>query len=146
VEEIELLLRFIHERNVHCPRCDYNLRNLSQSVCPECREELRLQVGVRRPRFGWLILTLAPSMFSGIAAVLLAVPLTLVPILRPASKLPWGAYAMDGFGWMSVAWAIALYTQRFRFLKQQPGAQMTWTIMVWLIHVGAAVFFWLNIR
>ena len=48
LEEIELLLRFIHERNVHCPRCDYNLRNLTQPVCPECREELRLTVGARR--------------------------------------------------------------------------------------------------
>src|SRR5687767_8462552 len=44
-DEVELLLAFVRDRDAHCPRCDYNLRNLTQPVCPECREELTLSVG-----------------------------------------------------------------------------------------------------
>lgn len=139
-EETELLLRFVHERNIHCPRCDYNLRNLTQPVCPECREELRLTVGQGRPRFGWLIAALAPGIFSGIAAVLFAVPLILIPILRPGPKgPPWQAYAMDAFGWLSALIAITLFVQRFRFLSQSHAVQATWAGVTWFIHIGFLV-------
>ena len=62
-----LLLAFVRERDVECPRCGYNLRNLTQPVCPECHELLILKVGVRKFRLVWLILMLAPGLFSAIA-------------------------------------------------------------------------------
>lgn len=32
----ELLLQFLDRRSVPCPRCGYDLRDLTRSVCPEC--------------------------------------------------------------------------------------------------------------
>ncbi len=65
-DEAALLLEFLRDRDVSCPLCGYNLRNLSACTCPECRETLALAVGFRRPRFGWLLATVIPGFFSGI--------------------------------------------------------------------------------
>jgi hypothetical protein len=66
-DHVAMLLAFVRDRDVNCPRCDYNLRNLTQPVCPECREALALKVGVQRIVLAWLLATLAPGIFCGIA-------------------------------------------------------------------------------
>jgi hypothetical protein len=38
------------DRDVPCPSCGYNLRNLTGEVCPECGEALALRVNVLEPR------------------------------------------------------------------------------------------------
>ena len=34
------LLQFVRERDVECPGCGYNVRNLASDRCPECGEQL----------------------------------------------------------------------------------------------------------
>ena len=46
----DLLSVFLDGRDVVCPGCGYNLRDLQCSRCPECGEELTLQVGLVEPR------------------------------------------------------------------------------------------------
>ena len=70
-----ILLEFLRERDVLCPVCGYNLRNLTRPQCPECRKDLVLAVGLKKPRFGWFLVTITPGLFSGIAAGLLLIPL-----------------------------------------------------------------------
>src|SRR5262245_57156238 len=106
-DEAALLLRFVHERDVRCPRCDYNLRNLTQPVCPECREELHLSVGLRRPTIGWLIVALSPCIFSGLATIFVTAMLIVVNISR-TGRAPWQPYALATFGWLSALFGIAL--------------------------------------
>lgn len=49
------LASYLRARDVTCPGCGYNLRGLSASVCPECRQELELRVGLAEPKLGlWL--------------------------------------------------------------------------------------------
>ena len=49
-----------------------------------------LTVGLTNPRIEWLLVTIAPSMFSGIAAGLLLIPMLMVPLYggeaAPAAK------------------------------------------------------------
>ena len=134
-EEVELLLQFVRERDVRCPRCDYNLRNLSQPVCPECREPLQLTVGARKPRFGLLIASIAPGIFSGIAAMMLCAPMT-ITTLR-GNGPPWPVYLVDTFGWLSGFFALGLFAMRFRFLRLPLGKQVTCAAVIWFIHVTA---------
>ena len=132
-QETELLLAFLRERDHDCPRCGYNLRNLTQPVCPECREELVLKVGVSKLRLYWLIATLAPGMFSGIAAALFV----LICLLEgPPPTSMWEPWALFVFLVVSglVAFSIALRTRRF--LNQSDGAQLTWALVIWGIHIG----------
>jgi hypothetical protein len=144
-EEVELLLQFVRERDVRCPRCDYNLRNLTQPVCPECREQLHLSVGLTRPKFGWLIAALAPGIFSGIAAIFVTGVLIVVNI-SPTGKAPWQPYALDAFGWTSALTAGALFLQRYRFLKQRNEIQITIAGVVWVAHVMFFVLMWTLLR
>ena len=143
--EVELLLAFVRDRNVHCPRCDYNLRNLTQPVCPECREELALSVGARRPTFVWLIVAMAPGIFSGIAAFILLSAVTIAFIaqgFQVGGSIPWQPVVLDGFGWCSAIGMIVLFLRRHWFLKQSKGRQILIAASMWLIHVG---FFFLFI-
>jgi hypothetical protein len=46
----DLLRDFLDSREVPCPGCGYNLRDLHGSRCPECGDDLILQVGLAEPR------------------------------------------------------------------------------------------------
>jgi hypothetical protein len=146
VDEVDLLLRFVHERDVRCARCDYNLRNLTQPVCPECNEQLQLAVGLRRPRFGLLIIALAPSVFSGIAASLLAAVIITVTVFARAGPPPWPLLAADIFGFASGTIGLALFVFRWRFLKQSFSVQAALAAGWWFIHITAFLTFVLLMR
>ncbi len=99
-DETELLLRFVAHRDHACPRCGYNLRNLTQPVCPECGEALKLTVGRRKINDALFILTLAPCIFSGICAILLS---GLIAYHHNSSgrSPPMWIWGIDGFGMVS---------------------------------------------
>src|SRR3954454_6328468 len=44
------LLSFVRDRDVECPGCGYNLRNLCNDRCPECGEEIQLGVRLAEPK------------------------------------------------------------------------------------------------
>jgi hypothetical protein len=44
-----LLQQFVADRDVPCPACNYNLRGLSSSSCPECAQPLVLRVALAEP-------------------------------------------------------------------------------------------------
>ena len=103
-----LLLEFLRGRDAPCPRCGYNLRDLPASACPECHEPLALAVGFRKPRFGWFLATIAPGLFSGISAALLAVPLVGSLYWSPNQPAPWPLWSTDAFGWLSALAVLIL--------------------------------------
>lgn len=57
-EPSDQLRSFLAERDVACPGCGYNLRGLTGDRCPECNEELRLQVGLVEPKMGTLVVSM----------------------------------------------------------------------------------------
>ena len=44
-----LLRLYLARRDVRCPLCGYNLRNLTSARCPECGEIIELRVGLAKP-------------------------------------------------------------------------------------------------
>lgn len=139
--DAEMLLEFVCERDVPCPRCGYNLRNLTQPVCPECHEELALHVTRRETRFGWLVLSLVPGAFSGLAAALLLMVLITI-LLSPRGRLPpWPFMVIEIFGWCSGLFAIGLYFKRDRFLRMIADQQRALAIVIWSVHVAMLILF-----
>ena len=136
VDETRLLLSFVRDRDVLCPLCGYNLRNLTRPQCPECREELALAVSVRNLRFGWLLATITPGIFSGIAAALLLIPMV-VETVRGRGSPPWFIVGFDAFGWLSGIFVLLLIKYRFAFLAQRLTMQWTWAALAWAVHVAA---------
>ena len=136
-DEVPLLLTFLRERDAACPLCGYNLRNLVRPQCPECRQDLVLSVGIKDLRLGWLVATIAPGIFSGIAAGLLLIPIILVPLLARGGPAPWFIVGADLFGWLSGLAAVALVKYRLTFLRLPRDVQRTWAIVAWAIHLAA---------
>jgi hypothetical protein len=136
----ELLLEFLRDHDAHCPVCGYNVRALTRPICPECKQELVIAVGVMRLHMGWLFAALAPGFFSGIAAFFVLIPITLQLVIgngRPEA-IP---IAVDLFGWCSGAFAISLATKRIRFLALSRTRQRWIAIIIWLIHIAALGMF-----
>ena len=136
----KLLLEYVRDRDAPCPRCGYNLRNLSTPTCPECREALSLAVGFNKPRFGWLLVTVTPGAFSGIAAAFLLIPL-MGSVFFPASSAGWQLWGVRAFGWLSGLAALVLVKYRWAFLRQPQAAQRVWGVMAWAIHIAALAAF-----
>ncbi len=127
-----LLLEFVRGRDVLCPACGYNLRNLTAARCPECNRELALQVGYLQVPIGMLLTTIAPSIFSGICAMLL-----LVPLLLANDTAPVGVFLLDGFGFLSAVAGLIVFIYRQRFVTSRPRTQLIWAVTAWVIHLAA---------
>lgn len=139
------LLEFLRDRDVPCPLCGYNLRNLTRPECPECRQDLSLTVGVERPRIDLLIATITPCTFSGIAAALLLIPITL-SLIMGGGPPPWFVYATDGFGWLSGLAALVLLKRRFAFIRLPRRTQILCAAATWAVHVAAFIaLMWLTL-
>ncbi len=127
------LVEFLQDRHAPCPLCGYNLRNLTDDVCPECRQKLRLTVGVHHVQFGWFLATVTPSLFSGIAAVLMLI-LILAALVAGAAPLPPVIDALVLFGFASGVVALMLIVRRHQFVQLRPRVQRTWAMVAWGTH------------
>ncbi len=135
-----LLSMFLRGRDVSCPLCGYNLRDLTQQQCPECRHELMLTVGVIKPRFLWFLLAMTPCTFAGIAAGLTLIPM-IVQGLAGAGPPPAVIVTLVLLGLVSALGGLMLIRHRFEFLRQEPRRQRRLAVAVWLIH-GLALLAW----
>lgn len=131
------VVAFLRGRSAPCPRCSYDLRDITTPRCPECAEPLVLKVGSPQARFGWLVLAMAPGCFSGVAALFVAVPvgLTLIRFFPPGQRAPWPIIVADAFGFLSAASVVIMYRHRHRFMAWKPARQRTVAVSIWGAHV-----------
>ncbi len=127
------LVEFLQDRDTPCPLCGYNLRNLTDDVCPECSQNLCLTIGVHNVRFGWFLATVTPSLFSGIAAVLILI-FILAALVTGAGLAPPVILILALFGFASGVVALVLIIRRHRFIQLRPRVQRIWAIMAFGIH------------
>ncbi len=132
-DNVARLLDFLRGRDVPCPLCGHNLRDLTRPLCPECCQELLLTVGVTRPRFLWFLLAVIPCAFAGIAAGLLLIPMIVQPVMGGGPPQP-QIFALDALGWLSALGGLVLVRYRFAFLRQTPNRQRICTAAVWGIN------------
>ena len=138
----EMLIDFLREHDAACPLCGYNVRALTRPVCPECKQELTLTVGMEKGRLGmgWLFAAVAPGFFSGIAALFVLIPTLGRPLFGDGRWEPL-IVALDLFGWCSGVCAIIIASKRHRFLALPRARQRWWALVIWSIHIGALVMF-----
>jgi hypothetical protein len=134
--DADRLIDFLRDHDAPCPLCRYNLRALTKPECPECRHALALTVGIPRLRFEWLIAAVTPCTFSGIAAILLLIPIIAQPVSGNGPPPP-GICLLDAFGWASGITGAGLFARRYAFLRMQPGAQRLVAIVIWGVHLTA---------
>lgn len=136
-DEHAMLLEFLRDRDVLCPRCGYNLRNLTRATCPECKEPLQLQVGLMDLPIIGLLVTLVPSYFAAVCALLI----TIAVMSNGFPGVPtgpfcgmWGGAAVSGIA------ACILSIHHRPFIRLSDHAQAMIAIGNWLIHIAAILF------
>ncbi len=136
-----MLLDFVHGRDVACPQCGYNLRNLTTTTCPECKQALKMQVGVQRPPLLPFVLAIAPGIFGGLCAAVLVVMFSANFIANGGRLVgfPWQIALLDGFGWLSGLCTIGLVVGRHRFLAAPVPRQRAIAAAIWIGNILAVV-------
>jgi hypothetical protein len=136
VPDVPLLQQFLGERDVECPLCAYNLRGLTGSRCPECGEELRLQVGLVEPRFMAFVATVAALCMGFGGAVTFGI---IGLAYAPAS------WWRQTCGRLLIAQAIytfvaigLLLVRRRRFRRLPPPTQMMLAMLAWVIVLATS--------
>ena len=141
-----MLVTFLRERDVPCPCCGYNVRNLTKPVCPECEEPLVLKVGGRTYPVRWLLAAVAPGIFTGVTSGIMAVMFLIALIagsVRPPSpfSVPLDVILTGSFFLVSAAVAGAIIIWNRRFVRQPQPRQVMWAVLLWVIHLCAFFIF-----
>lgn len=136
-----MLLDFVHERDVTCPLCGYNLRNLTNPTCPECKHALEMRVGVQRLPLLPFVLAIAPGIFGGLCAAFLSVMLCVNFIANGGQfvGVPWQIALLDGLGWISGLLTVGLFLTRHRFLAAPVPKQRALAAAIWIGNIMAVV-------
>jgi hypothetical protein len=136
----DLLVAFLSNRTTPCPRCRFDLRDVREPRCPECGESIQLQVGAARPLIWWFIVTIAPGIFSGIAASILAIPMTVSLVLGLPGNIPPEIWFAESVGVVSVLLLAALLRWRWWFIARSPRRQVTMAVVIWGGHALATAY------
>lgn len=130
----DMLREFLRDRDVACPHCGYNLRNLEQANCPECGNTLRVTLQGSRLNGAWLIGATIPPAVGLFVAVTMFVVMTL--------------FTNGSFDEIAIAFSVAavdaltlvlLAVYAGRFLAASRLHQAGWVGTIWLVHACALI-------
>ena len=141
--DAELLGRFLRDRDVDCPRCGYNLRNLQGGRCPECGDELVLRVNLAEPRLAPLITGLVGlSAGAGLNGLLI-----LYGLIRMMIEGRFGLYmtkffVCTGIGFVALGYALRLWMAQWPKIRRAPRPiQWRWAFAAWGLTLTDLVLF-----
>ena len=81
MDDEDLVQAYLRERDVLCPLCGYNLRNLTSPRCPECGERVELHIKLAEPKTAaWLAGVLGLSAGLGFSVLFLLLVMCLSPL------------------------------------------------------------------
>ena len=125
--EDELLRRFLHGRDVTCPGCRYNLRDLTGYHCPECGQEIVLQLRLAEPRQAALLTGLvglsAGAGLNGLLLIYWAIIRFFMSLGSPDDRFLWTI----GIGFLVHSAALAVWLRLWRRIRLL-GAGPRWTL------------------
>ena len=127
-----LLLEFVQGRDIPCPACRYNVRDLTAAVCPECGSTLRLQVGTPTPHFGLILLLMGPLV--AVAGIGLFFGIVIL-IQGPPPTGFWGLYAVLLLACADIAGCIIIYRIRHLYMRRDQKVQVALVLLSWVFHV-----------
>jgi hypothetical protein len=136
------LMSWLEGRDVKCPVCEYNLRDLKGPVCPECSAPLVLSISSSNHNPGpWITAMLSVALgagFDGVVTVILTVALISDPPKAPAEwmhvALLYGTFL--GLTLLSASALILMYRTRRRWAYWSR-TRRRWTAA--LVFLGASL-------
>lgn len=136
----ESLRAFLATRETPCPSCNYNLRGLTTDRCPECDQDLVLQVGLAEPRLGaYLSGLVGLAVGSGFCSIVLAWGMAAGMPSRDPGILPLLCGTVIGGA------LTALWLARGRSIRRWPPARLACAASACWILSGACVVLFLAV-
>lgn len=147
-EQDNLLAHFLADRDIPCPSCGYNLRDLRSVACPECGSALEVHIGLADARMGrYLAAIVSLSVPCGGFAVFLVV----------MALVAWDDYVPEPMAWSVWYPAVACVAattclarlltargrRRFRALTQWACNKLTTALIVGAWGALAAWLVWM---
>ena len=85
------LVSWLSERDVKCPVCEYNLRNLAEGRCPECNAALELAVASPNLNMApWFVAVMSMALgagFDGVVSILIIATALIFSPPSPAARV-----------------------------------------------------------
>lgn len=126
-DEKELLIELLADRDVPCPRCEYNLRTLTTPRCPECGDELKLRLALVEPRIRAYVVTVAGCCFGLGQSLLILLMVAFVEGPQRVVHVDWCRVLFLEAIVMAIALAAVVRSQVW--LRQRTGA-IQWRIAI----------------
>lgn len=143
----DFLIAFLRDRDIACPSCGYNVRNLSVPRCPECGEELALRLAMIDPKQGAMIVGLIGlSAGAGLNGLLLLYGG--IQLLRMPSMGRMGTFfTVTAVGFVVLAIALALWLYYWRRIRRTSStARITLASVCWLLTLIDLVIFSFSLK
>ena len=125
LNEHQLLRQFLRARDVACPGCAYNLRDLTGQRCPECGQAIVLHLQLAEPRQAALLTGLiglsAGAGLNGLLLVYYAIMLMMMPYGPPDNRFLWTILT----GFLVHALGVAAWLRYWRRIRLAP-ARWRW--------------------
>lgn len=141
----DLLQRYLTGRNVPCPRCEYNLRDLTGDRCPECGDQLVIRVNMVEPRLGALISGLVGlSAGAGLNGLLL---IYAAFVMRGRVGMVMPFLTCNAIGFFVEGLALLAWLKDWRRIRRlSPAAQRWWAIGCWLLTAANLTYFIMEVK
>jgi hypothetical protein len=141
----DILLKFLADRDVPCPQCGYNLRNLVSDVCPECGERLALGVRMVEPRQAAMLAGLIGlSSGAGLNGLLL-----IYGLIRfvPRDRMMYRFMGINAAGLIALGLLIFLWLRYWRWIRaRQASVRLVLAGACWLASLVDLIVFTAVIR
>jgi hypothetical protein len=117
-DDAALLKHYLAARDAPCPHCQYNLRDLTGTVCPECGEPLALRVQSLEPRqaapIAGLIALTAGAGLNGLLVIY-----WVATIYEKQRDRFWDEFiTVNGIGFLVLAVAITVWLLAWRKIRR----------------------------
>ena len=136
-DETAMLRQFLAGRDVPCPQCEYNLRDLTGTRCPECGEARVLRLQLDEPRQASALAGLiALAAGAGMNFLLLVYWVLVVTFMRRGGggDTWWNRFVgINAGGLVVVGLCLAVWLRAWRKIRRLP------TVSRWTLVVGCAL-------
>jgi hypothetical protein len=140
------LIDLLADRDVPCPGCRYNLRGLTTDRCPECNQQLELEIKLAEPKLAAFITGLVCiSMGLGFCALLVVWVVVSLVIRRRGNTPP--EFIIVAAGLIVACLLLALWLQgRRRLTRMSDVPRWALVALVSALGLAAPAIFLLTVR
>ncbi len=142
-----LLLQFVHGRDVQCPGCGYNVRDLTTDRCPECGQGIEIGLRLSEPKQGALIAGLVGLAAGAGLGGLLLIYLLIVTLFRNTYGLPVSFLIINGVGFLAHGVALWVWVRNWNRIRLASASNRRLLVtLCWAMPLTFVVIFSLTIQ